>query len=381
MAKTGSSSIQRYLAKNRRSLFDQGIIYPKTLGNKNHMKLAAYALNDDKNPPVKRICGIYNSTELIEFRSKLEQDLIEEIERSSCNTIILSNEHCDCLLEQEEVDRLHKLINKISNNITVIFYVRRQDSFLEAMYSTKIKNGSTEKFKIPTDIRRYDYYSLACRYEKTFGKNSLTIRTYDRDTLKDNDIVSDFSEIIGYNHTQLKNEPSDANQRLDQTCLEFLRELNNYLPRMTPKKGICPNRGNIVQLLEEVSTKKKVSFQSKELEQFYLLFEESNKKLATKFINPKNKILFPERSLKNDYKNNQNINQKETFQIFAKIWAKKETQTRKLKREKEKLSKELNKIRSTNSTKKIIIKNKKYRSIIYIFILYILAFIILKKFI
>ncbi|MGK7909745.1 MAG: hypothetical protein AB4040_21265 [Synechococcus sp.] len=322
-AKTGSTSIQTFLSHNRDLLYKNNYLYPSSPGKKNHLKLASFALDDSKMPHVRKLCGIKSRDDIIPFRESFTSDILNEVHSSKATNIIFSNEHCDLLLLDSEVKRLHDLISQISSDTTIILYVRRQDDFLTTMYSTMIKNGKTTKFSLPRKNDRYNFYALANRYAKYFGKNNIKVRLFKSELLKNSDVVDDFLDLVGIPDINLLETVNKSNLSLDVKHLDFLRRLNQYVPRVQNGSSF-KERGNLVKLLEKFSTGPTVTLDRESLDLFMSNFHESNTMLAKEYLskNDGNLFNFPRKSKNVDFPVDIDIDS--AFEIFGQLWIEKE---------------------------------------------------------
>lgn len=329
-AKTGSSTIQRFGAANREKLAEQGVLYPRSLGPHNHWALAAFAFNDDRWPDIRSIAGIEGPAHLEQWRQELQRAFHAEVHGGGCNSVLISNEHCDLMFERAEVERIKALLDPVVDEVTVFFYVRRQDEFLTSMYSTMIKGGRTQSLKVPLDIKRYDYYRLASLYAEVFGKANVRVRVFDKAEFEGGDLLADFFAQVGEIDLGRLSRIKDANQSLDVTHLEFLRQLNLHLPRMK-KRRVNPARGNIVQLLERASSGPLPTLPAATLDAFMARFEESNAALAREYLHREDGQLFQSARRERTSAPMAPLSVDEAFAIFAELWALKQHEFNKLK--------------------------------------------------
>src|ERR1700722_4118136 len=99
--KTGTTTLQRYLALNRDEFLKQGYFIPSSLSPypdlANHERLTTYALNPIKTSDDLRIAaGLKSSNEVTLHRANIVEGLRNEIAAITGNptTLLLSNEHC-----------------------------------------------------------------------------------------------------------------------------------------------------------------------------------------------------------------------------------------------------------------------------------------------
>ncbi|MDZ7839283.1 MAG: hypothetical protein U5R46_00460 [Gammaproteobacteria bacterium] len=204
--KTGTTTIQQFLAKNRSQLLKKGVLVPASAENKyhNHIKLVAYARADDRQDNLRRSLGIENERDLERFRYRFRSELEREIKTAGRNaqTVVLSSEHCHSrLTSAAEVERLVDLLRPLVEDLAIVVYLRRQDKMAVSLYSTYLKLGGTGKEVFPkTATESHSYYNLdglLDRWARVCGEPSIIPRIYEPVELKEGDTVRDFLELIG----------------------------------------------------------------------------------------------------------------------------------------------------------------------------------------
>ena len=83
--------------------------------------------------------------------------------------------------------------------VEIVVYLRRQDLFMESRYVQSVKSGLTITFAEYLKLHggnHLDWHHLVTAYAGAFGKNNVIVRVYDRQELKERDIVADFLDIV-----------------------------------------------------------------------------------------------------------------------------------------------------------------------------------------
>ena len=211
--KTGTTSIQQFLAREREDLMSAGVLFPVVpaggAAEPNHKMLTLCVRSsnvDDLRATVPDV-----DKKIADF----EVEFADEIAKSGCNTVVLSNEHCSSRLVQiEEIRALKSLLEKFAETIEIIVYIRRQDKMVQSLYSTYIKSGGTEKFKFPENINdpMLNYQLLLDRWSEVFGWRQLLVRSYD-DVMSDRgDVVRDFLLTAGLSQSVGPRKPATTSQ-------------------------------------------------------------------------------------------------------------------------------------------------------------------------
>lgn len=321
--KTGSTTLQHFLDANQQVLRELDICVPKSVAG-NHLWLTAAALDDDKLTDTLRLLyGINDSQSLENFR----RDVIDDsfMECVGAKRAILSNEHCSSrLLSYEELSRLHDMLARLTDDIKVVLYLRRQDEFLLSTYSTSVRSGETAHLEIPTEdiIRtRYDYSTLIRRWRDVFGP-SVIVRIFDRSTLIEGDIVADFLSVIDVDRHQFVRVP-DTNGQLTALQLEFLRRLNEHLPLLEDGQ-LSPYRFSLAELVDKLPRHgPRLSLPHSDLVPFMERFKEGNGWIADTFFHgrqPSGDPLFGEPRMRGDSSTAVDLTLDQAFQMFSQLW-------------------------------------------------------------
>jgi hypothetical protein len=233
--KTGSTSIQKFMADSAGKLDSLGVVYPDKFGGSNHIDLTIYAANPERTTNLRaspharkmRRNSVYEN-----FESYFSHTMNSEY-RCENRTVIFSNEHLSSrLVVREELESLKKLLESISKDITVILYLRPQEVFLTSLYSSAIRNGHT----VPFDLwigRQYDkphlhYSRLIDMWSNVFGRDKIRVRSFEA-AVNGRGLIEDFisaCEIPAFGHARHK---AARNRSLSKTTLRFLRLVNSLL--------------------------------------------------------------------------------------------------------------------------------------------------------
>ena len=284
--KTGTTSIQSFLANNREALQRSGVAYPRSPGHANHIKLNAYAMNDDKIDDTRTRYDLKSASDIEPFRNAFRQQLHREIRHlGSYDKFVFSNEHCsDRLTEPEEVNRLLDLLQPMFSNIKVVIYLREQGANMVSSYSTNLRNGSTRIPGPGFDRRKYDYYQRVKRWADQVGRSSVDLRIYDRSEFVGGDLILDFLDAIEVEWRDEFYIPDRKNERIDARSLEFLRRFNEVAPTLLSDSEAQAARAKIVRALENLTQGPTLAYPSDVLQSVREASAESNERLAREFF-------------------------------------------------------------------------------------------------
>jgi len=184
--KTGSTSIQFALKRNKDILNKFNFFIDDTLGAVEDKALAKWVMKPDE----------FNA------KNRVEQ-YMENVRRAfllgSQAAIISAESLTDLYIE--EIESLYHLLRPLFDRFVVIMYVRRQDIVASSHYSTALKGGSTSKKLMSFGMgkrggRPFSYGSIMHDWAKVFGQESLRIRRYVEKAEGQWDAVNDFLHLL-----------------------------------------------------------------------------------------------------------------------------------------------------------------------------------------
>ncbi len=276
--KTGTSSIQMFLFANRNKLKELGIVYPE-IGIEEKSKAHHYLAQQFKpGTDAKEI--LYE---------------IIDIYKDSGKKVLLSSEYLivfQNLLFLKEVLPIFVFPN-------FIIYIRRQDVFIESMFSQDVKfGGFKQSFGYYCDLKKtvfqLDYLNYVNSLKDLFPDSNVTLRIYDRRLFPEGNVILDFLSILGIDMPEAKEYKIEANPSLSHISTLALRKINEEfsLPH--------EERVKVIRYLlnldrEEGPGPLKTFFTLEERIEFLERFRESNEKLFREWFNSENKfVLSPE---------------------------------------------------------------------------------------
>ncbi len=228
---TGSGVLQRQLTQNRELLFRQGLLYP-------------YSPFEDKGILGN---GIILAKELkkenFEDR-KIAHIVNRAISEANGKDILFSSE----LLENYDTEAL-RFMRKVAKSkgyeIVILYYVRAIIDHIVYLYHHAVKNkGLTKKFDeiAPIYLNKQGHYrfvDVIYKSIKILGKESVTVRNYDRVY---NKLFQDFlNKVAGIriNSEKFKIDNYEPNQPLKEMELRMLLKMNEQFDDPSYSKYIA----------------------------------------------------------------------------------------------------------------------------------------------
>ena len=299
--KTGTTSIQSYLAIHEEHLRQDGYLVPKSsrYNRKNHTLLSNYCLKKNHITQMNIRNGIDSIERLERFRADFYHDFREEIRQFEGSGVILSSEQCyENFLSIDDVKELKHLFEDLYDEIKIIVYIREQAEMLCSIYSTRMKGGKTYTMLSPRQFSRlgtFDFNQRLMLWEEVFGIENIVLRIFDKEVLVENDVVSDFCKAI--NIPRYAFAPIRLNLSLNAKQCEFLRLINEHIPVITEKK-VNPIRQNIRKMIAgtEIESPPVTALISKE---YQAIYNAGNKEVKSRYFENQKELFH--KKLLNDY--------------------------------------------------------------------------------
>jgi len=206
--KTGTTSIQHMLWRNKENLLKSGAAYLECLGAGPNIKLTAACIEYDELSPVLKSVGIGSEKEHVEFKENLKAEICKEVECKQPNSIVISDEHINIHLKS--IAELKMLMEYFPDyNVSkIIIFLRRQDRFIESLVSESVKNLSLSDsaFDLDTLLEdiipsnetlpcRLEYSGIISKFVKAFPDAEIVVEGYEEKESGYNS-VERFFEIV-----------------------------------------------------------------------------------------------------------------------------------------------------------------------------------------
>ncbi len=192
--KCGSTSIQKFLHKNRAILEVNGFAIPDDCFRFRFEDKCDFSVAQSC---VRYISEIINKGDYDRFERRIET-VIRRAEQARIHTIIISAENL-CNLQSE---RLHRIFSQAFHVRKVLYYIRRQDDFLlSAWQQWGHKSGLSliEYCRRQVKSNHPPYWLQAAMLSSNYGDNVLEVVPFARETFYRGDLISDFLNTLGLN--------------------------------------------------------------------------------------------------------------------------------------------------------------------------------------
>lgn len=256
MGKTGTTTIQAWLRRNRARLLDHGVLVPTSPGRRRHTRLGLAVLPDATHQPLDWRKQQEDSP--AELRPVVERELREEIETTGAPRLLLTDEAL-CGIGEESVADLRRLLTPLTSSVRVVIYLRRQDEHLGSRYQQIVKAGLPvgrldERAAAAVDTPLYDYAARLRAWHDVFDPDALVVRRFERARFPGGSLLEDFVDAadLGVNLADFTPAPT-RNESLDADSVEFLRLLNRLRAEHGDAVADLPRPRDVVRRLGEAS--------------------------------------------------------------------------------------------------------------------------------
>ncbi len=267
--KSGTTTIQSFLALNRAALAAQGIRYePYDPKKQPQMELALAGVirsGDVLNQPLQQYAmGVTDHASQSAYVDGLERQLREGVAMWPGHTYMASSEqiHAWCG-NRKRIKAFDTFLRGIFDEVRYVVYYRPHDEFMLSTYSERIRRGELLSFEAHFEQRvaNMDLYHKTNLWAQIAGRENLTVRLLDRGVMKNGDLLDDFCEAAGVDRAPLKT-PKRMNVSLSTEEMRLYLRLGKRIPArlrsgapnpaffglLLPLKRLLPKPGTRIRL-------------------------------------------------------------------------------------------------------------------------------------
>jgi hypothetical protein len=297
--KTGTSSIQSFLHRNRERLAESGWLYPRSLGRTRHARFGMWIRPDNELESAfhDRRPGTRAFMDVSQLRDEVPSRLLEECSQTGLTRVLISDE---ALFGSSEpaLQRLRGFTAEKASEVRVVCYLRRQDDLLVSHYQQVVKVSETQRLaeRVATkDLSKtYDYQARLRTWLRIVEPDDLVLRRFERAQFRNGSLYDDFVCAAGLGIGTDDRPPQERNVSLDAETVEFLRLLNLYRRAHGSAPDLPENR-QLVPQLARLSTGPTLTLPDEVLDRFMEQWAHSNEGVAREFLNEPHGTLFSPR--------------------------------------------------------------------------------------
>lgn len=246
--KTGTTSIQYFLFKNKKILEKYNISYPVLDQYEEVIKI------NDSNAPNLRSLHSFGSCDTGECVKGLHV-LLKKGEESPCSKILLTEEFLSG--SNEFARTVFEEINKSGYNVKIIIYIRPIASYCTSFFYQHVKKNRKNLMSLSTILEKLGVpcSSLIYLIEK-YGKDNVIIRPYEKSEWKNNNIIEDFLDILDIPLTNEFSVEYERNTSKGRNTAELMRaitllEIDRKNFSVTRMENACSHDVKIVDTLTD----------------------------------------------------------------------------------------------------------------------------------
>lgn len=281
LPKTGTTSLQFFMHRNKAALKARGIYYPATMRDPHPTATQHRYVNEAMREQQRR------AKEGHPVSSHVINRMLHEIEKQEFPVNVISEE----LFSWEPSFAAPFLANFRSKvDAKVVVFLRRQDTWCESMYAQSIRGGYREPFTHFMNARptteRIDYRHFLTTWADAFGKENIIARPYvDRETQTHLEMLS----IIGVPDFEFEGT-EQRNPSLTGEAIAFILGIEGLTRTNYPKL----NRLFGTQLAEITKKGSPVFFTPEARTEFLASYQDINDWVVREFLgeDPATKPLF-----------------------------------------------------------------------------------------
>lgn len=290
MGKTGTSSIQGLLSRNRKRLREAGtVLYPRTPGRARHARLGLSVRPTEKlgKLPAWRRLG---EPDPERFRTVFRRRLLREIEEAGLSRVLFSDEGLYGLPD-ESLSDLAGLLARIGSQVRLVVYLRRQDDHLVSHYQQVVKvretRRLTERIQQTDYARTHDYHARLRSWSRLVAPQSFVVRRFEPEMFVEGSLYQDFFEAAAIPvRADGLTQVGPRNESLDAEAVEFLRLVNLLRREHHPAAEALPRQNDpMVPRLADASSGPVLTAPGSLLDRVMSRWEGSNEAVAQEFVN------------------------------------------------------------------------------------------------
>ncbi|ENY7166455.1 hypothetical protein ACF1I2_001596, partial [Campylobacter jejuni] len=298
MPKTGTTSIQTFLTKNKFLLLKQNYLYPESILEWGHQHITLVWI----------IKSLKLNKKLLFLKKEYKQILInfrKELQENKNKNVILSTEGLTWDFNNPTyVKILYKILKLLGfNTIKIIVYLRQQEDMLSSLYSENTKgnynifNGSLS-IKNNTLRHIFNYKYILKSYSMAFKKENIIVKIFDKNIFYKQDLIKDFIYTLGIQWNDKFSIGANQNQSIDLIGIELQNRLNSL------GLGGYHNSNSILNFTIKHFQNKNICFipEKKYYLEYYNFFKCHNEWVRKEFF-PHKERLFPKKDM-STYKEN-----------------------------------------------------------------------------
>ena len=244
--KSGTSSIQAFLAQNRTALSRQSILYapfnPEFGSQFEFATTALDACGAVITPDLeRRRLGFARPADQSAYVAAYRDWLDRQLATASETRFVASSEHIYAwLTTPAQIEALDAFLTARFSEVRYLVYLRAQDDLILSSYSEAIRRGATHGVtEHLARHSRWSHWSRLKHWHQVIGPKRLIVRLTQADALTGGDLLTDFCAVAGIDARGLS-RPARVNASLSTGEIALRRLLNRMLPVLAADGRLHP---------------------------------------------------------------------------------------------------------------------------------------------
>jgi len=253
-SKTGTSTVQQTLNRNRKHLNSLGYHYLRSMGVRSHAAFPRcfFSMPSVEDPYFKKL-GIHTDVAIADHNKRKLRAFEREIKGlpSNIHTVITSCEHFyGRFQDRAEIESFHGYLKMHFDQVEAVVYLRSQAEVVASLYSTALRTSGLQK-ELSDFARKhchagnpyYNYFDGLSRWRQVFGPSALSVRLFDKMEFVGGDLILDFFSRIDSNIIAGLSIPDrNLNESINHIGQILARIANAAAPRFI--EGVGSNEVN-----------------------------------------------------------------------------------------------------------------------------------------
>jgi hypothetical protein len=276
--------VQRILDAKRGRLADEGVLFARSPGARNHTRLFMAVADPDRLDVLRFNRGLISPEKQQALHAEVASQLTREVERTKPEVLILSAHQLGSTLSsRSDLKRLRALLTPISDDIRITGWLDEPARALVARYGAQVLDGRARPLSLELDLLEadsfwqaaqdtrpdttplaglfaevqganfwLDYKRLQTEWEAVFGAGSVHFRSVNRDILFGEDATEDLRAAFGIASRIGKAQAEDLPRLPSAEWLTRCRQFNDAVLRLLDRQDILLPRPLWRKLLGEI---------------------------------------------------------------------------------------------------------------------------------
>jgi hypothetical protein len=259
-----AARLQSVLADKREQLVRKGVLYARSLGNKNHTRLFMSVTDSAHVDTLRFNRGYITAEKQAVLRDTVAADLAREVAQHSPNTLIISCTHLGRSLRSvSELERLRDLLRPLSDDIRIVAHVDLPVRMLARAYAAQVLEGRGLPLQAELDLvdsnswwqaaldacpqidpaagvfaetqapnHWLDLRALVGFWERTFGQDKVELHSYDAARFGSSAVTEEIAEVFGIDGNFGKADDAAIQSQVSEASLTRGRQLNALILRV-----------------------------------------------------------------------------------------------------------------------------------------------------